>query len=411
MRWTSTRLAVAFVACFLSLYAIATAVRIHERRYYVFLTDYVRREALLPPAPPGPTHLFFLFADHFEPDWDVDRTREWAKRFRALAAHHVDSRGRPPQHTWFFPGEQIDPRILSILQQMVADDLGEVELHYHHSYDDATMLGNGLRSAIAEFQAYGFLKTITGKTAFAFVHGNEGLDNADGEYCGVNDELRVLRAFGCFADFTFPALYHDAQPPVVNRIYAARDDDQPKSYRTAYPLIDLKRGRADLAIFEGPISIGLTWNARRLFVDVDDANVHAAVPVTPSRIRRWINARVHVPERPDWVFVKVFAHSISTPEDEEEALGPNFDAALRELELNYNDGNRYVLHYVTAREAYNLAIAAAMGAKGPPEEYFDSEIAPYVADAARWNRDSAEEGSARGARSLARLHSSSVSPQ
>lgn len=369
----------AFAGCVFTLYAIATAVRIYERKYYIFLTDYVRRAVLLPPAPPGPTHVLVLFVDHFEPDWSVDRTQEWATRYRALATRHADSRGRPPQHTWFYPGEQIDPGILRVLHGLVEDGLGEVELHYHHSNDDATTLGIGLRYAISEFQKFGFLKTVTGQTAFAFVHGNEGLDNADGELCGVNDELRVLRAFGCFADFTFPALYHDAQPPVVNRIYAARDDDQPKSYRTPYPLIEMKRGRADLVIFEGPISIEPSWNAKRLFFDVDDANIHAAVPVTPTRIRRWINARVHVPERPDWVFVKVFAHSISSSEDEEEALGPHFDAALRELEQHYNDSRRYVLHYVTAREAYNLAMAAATGATGSPDLYMDSEIAPYVA--------------------------------
>jgi hypothetical protein len=103
------------------------------------------------------------------------------------------------------------------------------------------------------------------------------------------------------------------------------------------------------------------------------------MPITPTRVRRWVNARVHVPERPDWVFVKVFAHSVSTPEDEQEVLGPSFDGALTELETAYNDGSKYVLHYVTAREAYNLAMAAARGARGEPDTYLDSEIAAYVA--------------------------------
>jgi hypothetical protein len=42
-----------------------------------------------------------------------------------------------------------------------------------------------------------------------------------------------------------------------------------------------------------------------------------------------------------------------------------------------------VLHYVTAREAYNLAMAAASGAKGQPSEYLDSEIPPYISTARR----------------------------
>jgi len=54
---------------------------------------------------------------------------------------------------------------------------------------------------------------------------------------------------------------------------------------------------------------------------------------------------------------------------------------LDHLERTYNDGTRYALHYITAREAYNLAIAAATGASGPPELYMDTPVAPYVSSA------------------------------
>jgi hypothetical protein len=265
----------------------------------------------------------------------------------------------------------------------MTDGFGEVELHYHHANDSSETLRVALKYAIARFQTFGFLKTVDGRTAFAFVHGNEGLDNADGELCGVNDELAILHSFGCFADYTFPALYHQAQPPFVNTLYAARDDSQPKSYRTAWPLLDLKRGAADLMIFQGPLALAPSWNLRRLFIDVDDGNVHASMPASATRVRRWVNARVHVAERPDWVFVKVFAHGVSSIEDEDEVVGEHFENALTELEQHYNDGQRYVLHYVTAREAYNLAMAAASGATGSPSAYLDSEIPPYVASPPR----------------------------
>jgi hypothetical protein len=35
---------------------------------------------------------------------------------------------------------------------------------------------------------------------------------------------------------------------------------------------------------------------------------------------------------------KVFAHGVSTPEDEEVVLGPTFDETLSYLERRYNDG-------------------------------------------------------------------------
>ena len=44
------------------------------------------------------------------------------------------------------------------------------------------------------------------------------------------------------------------------------------------------------------------------------------------------------------------------------------------LESKYNDGKNYVLHYVSAREMYNIAVAAEAGKTGNPGEYRDFKI-------------------------------------
>jgi hypothetical protein len=91
-----------------TLYMVASAVRIYARRYYLFLPDYLRWTVTARGMPhSGPTHVFFLFVDHFEPDWSVGRTRRWVERYSSLASHHHDSTGRPLKHTWFYPGEQV----------------------------------------------------------------------------------------------------------------------------------------------------------------------------------------------------------------------------------------------------------------------------------------------------------------
>ena len=59
-------------------------------------------------------------------------------------------------------------------------------------------------------------------------------------------------------------------------------------------------------------------------------------------------------------------------------IGPRFVATLTSLERDYNDGTRYVLHYVTAREAYNLAMAASRGASGAPRDSFNAIVPPYA---------------------------------
>ena len=367
----------------LALYTAAFAVRAYARSYQVFLPDYLLRwstfgtRALFTSRP---THIFLLMVDHFEPN-TMDEAREFLRRYAELAARHRDSAGRPPQHTWAYPGEQISNRVLQLLTEVTAAGLGEVELHHHHAFHTEEQLRAALSIAIRRFQEYGFLRTSDGRTQFAFVHGNSGLDNSNGDgECGVNTEIRLLRQLGAFADFTFPSLYEISQPKRVNSIYATRDDDQPKSYDRQLPLATLRSGEADLMMFEGPLMFSPSLNPRHLFLDLDDGDIHAAEHASPRRADRWIRANVHVAERPDWIFVKLFSHGASTPGDVESVLGQDYSDMLSYLEREYNDGTKYVLHYVTAREAYNLARAAADGATGDPGQYLNAYAPPYAAN-------------------------------
>ena len=66
---------------------------------------------------PGPRHLLFAFCDHYEPLWggashDVgaERVRFWSEGYPKLAEGFRDADGRAPRHSFFFPGEQYDPR-------------------------------------------------------------------------------------------------------------------------------------------------------------------------------------------------------------------------------------------------------------------------------------------------------------
>src|SRR5438132_607974 len=53
----------------------------------------------------------------------------------------------------------------------------------------------------------------TGALGYGFIHGNWALCNSrpDGRWCGVNNELEILRATGCYADFTMPSAPHPTQ--------------------------------------------------------------------------------------------------------------------------------------------------------------------------------------------------------
>lgn len=377
MRWQRVA---ALLLALVALYVGATVTRVVARKYYVFLPGYLSWSLAPAETAAGPVHLLVLFADHFEPNRQLSTTEDWLARYTTMAAGHRDSAGRPPQHTWFYPAEQHEPAILEALRAGVLDGLGEVEFHFHHDFDTRATLRPRLVEALDRFGQYGFNRTVDGATRFAFVHGNFGLDNGNGPwFCGVNDELSLLRELGAFADFTFPSVYLDAQPGVVNAIYAARDDPQPRSYARALPLSELNRGSADLMLLQGPLVFAPTLNPRRLFLELDDGSVHPGMPADPRRIRSWLRANVHVPGRPEWVFIKLFAHGASSSAEMEAVTGSDFGALMAAFEQHYNDGRHYVLHYVTARQAYNVAMAAAEGRAGNPEQFLDYRVPPYVA--------------------------------
>src|SRR5216110_65257 len=77
------------------------------------------------------------------------------------------------------------------------------------------------------------------------------------------------------------------------------------------PLTALRDGTAEMMIFQGPLIFSPSTNLRHLFVDLDDGDIHGAEHASPTRVDRWIRANVHVPSRPDWVFVKLHTHGAS----------------------------------------------------------------------------------------------------
>ena len=74
-------------------------------------------------------------------------------------------------------------------------------------------------------------------------------------------------------------------------------------------------------------------------------------------------------------------------------LGPKTDAMHAYLEDTYNDGVRHVLHYVTAREVYNIVKAAEAGKSGNPNQYRDYALAPPASSwAGRGGRQQSGDG-------------------
>jgi hypothetical protein len=352
-----------------------------RKNMQIWLGAYLKQRR--PRVAAGPVHIMFAFVDHFEPQWgrpayevEVARVARWREGYKALAGRHRDADGVPPQHTFFYPEEEYRPEHLDRIADLCREGYGEIEVHLHHDNDTEA----GLREKIGRFVAvlherHGALPVDprTGRPVFGFIHGNWCLDNSrgDGRWCGVNNELRVLGELGCYADFTLPSAPSETQTRKINSIYYAIDDcDRPKSHDDGVDVAAGQPGSGDLLLVQGPLAVN--WKNRRwgLIPRIENADVRAGQPPTPDRVDLWVRQHVHVRGRPEWIFVKVHTHG-TQERDMEALLGAPLDAMFSDLESRYNDGRRYALHYVSAREMTNIIKAAEAGMTGNPNDYRD----------------------------------------
>ena len=167
----------------------------------------------------------------------------------------------------------------------------------------------------------------------------------------------------------------DTQTSTINSIYYATDDPaRPKSHDKGVAVHVGGSASGDLMIVQGPL--GLNFRERRAGIvpRIENADVRGSCPPTPERVDAWVKTGIHVEGRPEWVFVKVHTHG-TQERDMDTLLGKPVDDMHDYLESTYNDGKHHVLHYVTAREMYNIAKAAEAGKTGDPGQYRDFELA------------------------------------
>jgi hypothetical protein len=72
--------------------------------------------------------------------------------------------------------------------------------------------------------------------------------------------------------------------------------------------------------------------------------------------------------------VKVHTHG-TQERDTDTLLGAPMRQAFEHMQAHYNDGVKWKLHYVSAREMYNIVKAAEEGLQGDPGLYRDHMIA------------------------------------
>jgi len=260
-----------------------------------------------------PGRVWLAIADHFEPYWggppdDVahERVALWARHWPEIAERHRDSAGNRPKYTFFYPQEEYRENLLDMLATMTRAGVGDVEVHIHHDGEGQQNFMDRMSSFIEILERrHGLLRRREGRVLFGFIHGNWALDNSlpNGRWCGLNNEISLLRDLGCYADFTMPSGASPTQSRTLNRIYWATDDPtRPRSYDHGVPVKPGRLGSGDLLMVPGPFCIRWT---QRLLPRLEVGELAAYDMPNAYRVKRWIDV---APRIGGDVFLKLFTH-------------------------------------------------------------------------------------------------------
>jgi len=319
-----------------------------------------------------PRQVYFSVCDHFEPyNRNADaatanrRIQKWLRHYPGIASRYLDSDGNWLRYSFFYPQEQYRETDLDLLALLCREGFGEVEVHLHHDGDSS---GN-LRRTLLDFkrtlhEKHGLLPLDrhTGEICYGFIHGNWALGNCrrDGRYCGVDDEITILRDTGCYADFTLPSAPSPTQTRKINSIYHAVDD--PLRLKPHDDGINVRAGGSGngLLMVQGPL--GLDWRRRKFGVlpRLENGGLLANLPVTRSRVRSWLRQRICVAGSEEAIFVKLYNHGAYDEMSEAFLEGGGLAGLLGTLtEVCAEQG--LLLHFVTAREMVNVILGLEQG--------------------------------------------------
>ena len=346
-------------------------------------------------------HVVVALADHYEPAYvprllrlptseseQEARVERWCRRFRETADTLRDANGFPFVHTYFLPAEDSYPAVVERLAAFARSGFGELEVQLHHGVWQPDT-PERTRATIERFRdllvANGCLSRLdgVGPARYGFVHGNWALANSNGgRCCGVDNEMAILAETGCYADFTLPSAPSPSQVRKTNSIYeCTRPFDEAAPHRSGR---DLEVGRVPCRfplIVQGPLALYTPRGGptRRLCPRVENGEVSQSYRPTRQRVDAWRRAAITVRGRPDWVFVKLHCHGLEEV-DFETLIGPERRALLADLRASAAERGD-TLHFVTARELLNIALAACDGREGNPSDYRDYRLKPIASRA------------------------------
>lgn len=316
-----------------------------------------------------PKRAWVAIMDHYEP-WGMGasvetalaRVAEWRDKWPRVADDAPrDAAGQRPQYTFFYPQEEYRRDLLDGIAEMVRLDVGDVEVHLHHHNEVRVAFIEKVNEFCARLtNDHGLLRKVDGRTVFGFIHGNWALDNSrpDGQRCGLNGEIALLRDLGCYADFTMPSLPSPTQGRVINQVYWCTNnaDNSPRSFDRG---VEATRGggrHGDLLMITGPVGVRFR---DRLMPRMETGEIAGYDLATPARVKLWFSLAPTVGED---LFLKLYTHGA-----QDRNRGALLDGGLANLYMwlaEEADRQGIEIHWATAWQMYQ-AVDAIVHAREP----------------------------------------------
>ena len=328
----------------------------------IWLAPYLRDRARKRMRGTKPKRAWVAITDHFEPlgsgasiGTALSRVAQWRDKWPRIADDAPrDANGKRPQYSFFYPQEEYRRDLLDGIAEIVRLDIADVEVHLHHDHEQR----ESFIRKVSEYSRclvndHGLLRQHKGRTVFGFIHGNWALDNSrpDGECCGLNGEIALLRDLGCYADFTMPSAPSPTQGRVVNQIYWCTNNQDNRSRSFDHGIEATAGGgkRGDLLMITGPI--GLRFG-ERMMPRLETGEIAGYDMPTPLRVRRWFDLAPTIGED---AFLKIYTHGAP-----EHNIGPLLNGGLSDLyRMLAEDAEKrgIEVHWATAWQMYQAADA------------------------------------------------------
>jgi hypothetical protein len=186
--------------------------------------------------------------------------------------------------------------------------------------------------------------------------------------------MQILADTGCYADFTLPSAPDESQVPKINSIYLCGHDLMRARPHRNGPDLRVGGKLSHPLIFDGPLVFDWTRRVYGLPVPrVDDGALAQNYPLTLNRFDRWRNAHISVLGRREWIFIKLYCHGFFDWE-QDTMIGEDMRRFLDAVMQLAEKSGSFNLHFASAREAYNMVVAAVEGCSGNPNDFRDYRL-------------------------------------